>query len=145
MSSASLSTDNIPSVGIDFMDQTHMEEVEMVNSLKKMVQDRLSGEQNDTEISQRLKLWLEHTQAHFARENDLMQKTGFPAYHVHSGEHENALKLMQTVINDWHQNKSVDRLRNYVFNQWSEWFMAHVNSMDKVTAEYALMNGYTEK
>jgi hemerythrin len=142
MSLTSLTPENIPSVAIDFMNQTHMEEVEIVNSLMKKVIARVSGEQNDTEISQQLKIWLEHTQAHFARENDLMQKTAFPAYLVHSGEHEKALKLMQTVIDDWHQNKNVEHLHNYVFSLWPDWFIAHVNSMDKVTAEYALMKGY---
>ena len=145
MSLTNLTPENIPSVSIDFMNQTHMEEVEIVNSLMKKVNIRLSGEQNDTEISRQLKVWFEHTQAHFARENELMQKTAFPAYPVHSGEHENTLKLMQTVIDDWHRNKDIDRLQNYVFNLWPNWFMTHVNSMDKVTAEYALMNGYTEE
>lgn len=145
MSSTSLSPENIPSVSIDFMNQTHKEEVAIVNSLMEKIKARLSGEQNDTEISEQLKDWFEHTQAHFARENDLMQKTAFPATPVHSGEHEKALKLMQTVLEDWHQNKNVDRLHDYVFNQWANWFVAHVNSMDKVTAEYALMNGYTEE
>lgn len=145
MSSSSLKPENIPSVSIEFMNRTHLEEVGIVNSLMKKVKTRLSGEQNDTEISQQLKLWFEHTQAHFARENDLMQKTSFPAYLVHSGEHESTLKRIQTVIDDWHQNKNVDHLHNYVFNLWPQWFMTHVNSMDKVTAEYALMNGYTEE
>ena len=143
MSSTRLSPENIPSVGIDFMNRTHMEEVEIVTSLMEKVNERLSGEQNETEISQQLKLWLEHTQAHFDRENELMQKTAFPAYPVHSGEHENALALMRSVVDDWHQNRNVEQLHNYVFNVWPDWFMAHVNSMDKVTAQYALMNGYS--
>jgi len=144
MSLTSLSPENIPSVGIDFMDQTHREEVEIVISLKQKIKNRLSAEQDETEITQLLKLWLEHTQAHFARENELMLETGFPAYSVHSGEHENALKHMQTVMDDWHQNKNIDRLKDYVFSLWPDWFMMHVNSMDKVTAEYALMNGYAK-
>jgi hemerythrin len=121
-----------------------MEEVELVKSLQNTVKARLSGEQNDTEISQQLKLWLEHTQVHFARENDLMLMTNFPAYSVHHGEHEDTLEFMQTVIDDWHQNKNIDRLQHYVSNLWPEWFMTHVNSMDKVTAQYALTHGYTE-
>ena len=105
---------------------------------------RLSGGDNDTEISRQLKLWFEHTQAHFARENDLMQKTAFPAYPVHSGEHKITLKLLASVSDDWHQTRNVDRLHDYVFNVWPDWFMSHVNSMDKVTAQYALISGYTD-
>jgi hemerythrin len=51
---------------------------------------------------------------------------------------------MQAEIDDWHKNKSIDRLHHYVFNVWPDWFVAHVNSMDKVTAEYALRNGFTD-
>ncbi len=141
----SLSPENMPSVCIDFMNRTHLEEVEIINSLMKKINARLSGEQNDTEISKQLMHWLEHTQAHFARENELMRETGFPAFPVHSGEHENALNHMQTVIGNWQENNDIEGLQDYVFDLWPNWFVAHLSTMDKVTAEYALMNGYTEK
>ncbi len=145
MTLTSLDPEDIPSVCIDFMNRTHQEEVEIVNSLMKKVAARLSGKQVDTEISQQLMQWLEHTQAHFARENALMQETGFPAFPVHSREHEIALDRMQTVVNMWQENNDIENLQDYVFNLWPNWFVAHLNTMDKVTAEYALMNGYTEK
>lgn len=127
------------------MNQTHHEEVEIVNALMEIITARLSGNQNESEISQFLAKWLEHTQAHFARENELMQETGFPAFQVHSEEHEIALNRMQTVIDAWQQNKDIELLKDYVFTLWPNWFRAHVSSMDKVTAEFALMNGYSEE
>ncbi len=145
MTLTSLNLGNIPSVCIDFMNRTHQEEVEIVDSLMKKIKVRLSGKQNDTEISQQLTHWLEHSQAHFARENEFMQETGFPASPVHSKEHQIALNCMRTVINNWRENKDIERLQDYVFNLWPNWFLAHLGTMDKVTAEYALMNGYTEK
>jgi len=143
MTLSSLNPDSIPLVSIDFMNQTHLEEVEMVNTLMVAVKEKLSGTQNDSEISQQLEQWLEHTKAHFARENELMQETCFPAFPVHADEHDIALNRMKTVVGAWEQNKDIQLLNDYVFTLWPNWFKAHVSSMDKITAEFAVMNGYS--
>lgn len=145
MTQPRLNPDNIPLVSINFMNQTHQDELVIVNSLMEKIEARLSGNQNDIEISKQLAHWLKHTQAHFARENELMQETGFPAFSVHSDEHEIALNRMQTVIDAWEQNKDIELLKDYVFTLWPNWFRAHVSSMDNITAEFALMNGFSEE
>lgn len=134
----------IPEVALDFMNQTHYEEVALVKSLQKSIQAHVSGEPNQASINEQLDEWLQHTQAHFARENELMSETGFPAYPVHAGEHENALSQMQSVIHQWHQNQQIELLQDYVFNLWPNWFMTHVTTMDTMTAQFAKMNGYQE-
>ena len=141
MPSPRLTPDNIPLVSIDFMNHTHQEEVALVNALS----EKLQIEQEDInpgEISELLAQWLSHTEAHFQRENELMIEIDFPPYLVHSGEHENALNVMRSVINAWQQSGNIQQLSDYVFKQWPEWFMAHVNSMDTVTANFAKMKGY---
>ncbi|MBT3203570.1 MAG: hemerythrin family protein [Gammaproteobacteria bacterium] len=144
MTLSSLTPESIPLVSINFMNQTHLEEVDMVNALMDAIRAKQSGTQNDNEISSQLTEWLEHTKAHFARENELMQETGFPAMPVHVDEHEIAFNRMQTVVTAWEQNKDLDLLNDYVFTLWPNWFKAHVSSMDKITAEFALMNGFSE-
>ena len=153
MTQSPLNFENIPLVSIEFMNRTHHEELEMVNILMEKITARLSDKpsaklsevQNDIEISQLLEQWLEHTKVHFTRENELMQETAFPAYSVHSEEHEIALKRMQTVIGAWQQNKDIDLVKDYVFTLWPNWFKAHVSTMDKMTAEFALNNGFKEE
>jgi len=145
MTQTVLNQENIPLVKIDFMNRTHHEEVEMVNSLQQSIDARLTGQQNDAEITRQLTAWIDHTRAHFARENELMEQTGFPAFPVHSEEHQVALSRMQTVVDGWHQNKDIERVKDYVFTLWPNWFITHVSSMDTITAEFAIMNGYTEE
>lgn len=145
MQKINLVSGNIPQVRIDFMNQTHEEEVEMVNNLQESLNASISNEGDEFNISKQLTAWLEHTQAHFSRENELMQKTGFPAYTIHSGEHQIALQQMQLVVDDWEKNKNSEALKEYVFIQWPNWFLTHVNSMDMVTAEFAVSNGYPDK
>ena len=144
MTQTPLNFENIPLVSIQFINQTHLEELEMVNALMERINAQLSGGQNNQEISQQLVQWLEHTQAHFARENKLMQETGFPAFSIHSEEHEIALNRMQTVVDAWQQNKDIELVKDYVFTLWPNWFKAHVGTMDKMTAEFAVNNGYSE-
>ena len=139
-----LNPENIFLVDINFMNQTHLEEVKMVNELMETVNAQLSGGQNNLEISQQLAQWLEHTQAHFSRENELMQETQFPAFSIHSEEHGIALNRMQAVIDAWEQNKDIELVKDYIFTLWPNWFKAHVSTMDKMTAEFALQNGYSE-
>jgi hemerythrin len=140
MSSPSITPENIPLVAIDFMNQTHKEEVALVNSLMKKLQ-AAAEEKNDNGITEALTQWLAHTEAHFQHENELMLEINFPPYLVHSGEHENALNLLRAVKSTWEENKDLQQLSDYVFKQWPEWFMSHVNSMDTVTANFAKSKG----
>ncbi len=144
METVTLAPHNIPKVSLDFMNRTHEEEVVIVNKLMKLLENNASAEAHEAEVSTQLILWLEHTEAHFARENELMQQVGFPAYPVHAGEHESALKGMQSIVDDWQANKDLDQLQDYVFKLWPDWFLAHVSTMDTVTANFAKMQGYNE-
>jgi hemerythrin len=141
-----LEANTIPRVDLGFMNNTHFEEIEMVKELGEYI---TAYQQNDSKdeaekITKSLNIWLEHTEAHFARENKLMQETHFPAYPVHSQEHEIAFNQMETITKAWQMDKNIDPVAEYVFTYWPDWFNAHVNSMDMMTAKFALMNGYSE-
>ena len=144
-----LDVETIPRVDIDFMNNTHFEEIEMVKKLGELISAYQEKDEHDdneiTQISKGLKNWLDHTIVHFERENELMQKTGFPAYPVHSQEHEIALEKMKTMIQAWEQKQDIDLIADYIFTLWPEWFNTHVNSMDMMTAKFAKMNGFTEE
>ena len=144
MSSPIIKAEEITQVDIDFMNHTHTEEVSLVNTLGKAVKAYTTNPSIGVEISQQLKQWLEHTKAHFTRENTLMQETGFPAYPIHKNEHEIALKRLQTVIDNWENDKDIGYLDDYIFTVWPAWFKGHVDSMDLMTAKFAVMNGFAK-
>ncbi|RKZ97567.1 MAG: hypothetical protein DRQ46_04555 [Gammaproteobacteria bacterium] len=141
-----LNADTIPRVDIDFMNNTHVEEIEMVKKLGKLVvayQESAMPTKSETNaITQSLEKWLQHTEAHFERENVLMRETNFPVYLVHSGEHETALEQMARVVKAWQNGNDIDSIAEYVFNLWPAWFNSHVDSMDMITARFAVMNGF---
>ena len=141
-----LEVESIPRVNIDFMNNTHFEEIEKVKELGKLVSAYQAKDTHTdaetAEITRALKNWLAHTIPHFERENQLMQETGFPAYPVHSNEHDIALNKMKNIIQAWEQNQDIELLADYVFSLWPNWFNDHVNTMDMMTAKFAVMNGF---
>lgn len=141
-----LNSDTIPRVEVEFMNDTHFEEIQLVKNLGELISSFEAIDthtENDVKhITQLLQHWFEHTIAHFEQENKLMQETNFPAYGVHFGEHEIALNNMKSVINTWEEKQDIQLVADYVFTQWPNWFNSHVSSMDMATANFAVMNGF---
>jgi hemerythrin len=137
-----LTAETVPHVALDFMNNTHFEELDMVQSLGELITHYQQGD-NDA-LTQALNAWLKHTQAHFSRENELMIDIQFPMYLVHSGEHSRVLEEMESMVTSWNNDHDIEMLSDYVFTAWPQWFEQHVNSMDMVTAQFALMHGYTQ-
>ena len=140
-----LETETIPRVELDFMNDTHFEEVEIVRELGEAVNSFITNDnqQSQSIITQKLNTWLDHTIAHFERENALMKETDFLAYAIHTNEHDIALNQMKNVITAWNENQDIDLIEDYIFAIWPAWFNQHVNTMDMITAKFAVMNGYT--
>lgn len=139
-----LETDTISRVDLNFMNKTHFEEIEMVKELGETITAYQENNKGVEKITRLLNSWLEHTKLHFARENELMQETHFPALSIHSQEHDAALNQMELITKEWQTNKNIEAVADFVFINWPHWFNTHVNSMDMMTAKFAVMNGYTE-
>lgn len=139
----------IPTVAIDFMNNTHFEEIAMVRNLGELVtayqESKKQASDQAIKITQSLDAWLEHTHAHFSRENELMVKYQFPAYDIHLSEHKAALDRMEAIVNTWKSNKNAELVSDYIFQLWPNWFNSHVNSMDMITAQFAMMNGFNDE
>ena len=145
-----LESETIPRVNLTFMDNTHFEEIEMVKELGELItfyqdDDNENDDTHSNKITEKLTIWLNHTIAHFERENELMQQTSFPAYSIHSQEHDIALNRMKRIVRLWQTNNDIESLSNFIFSFWPDWFNGHVNSMDVMTARFAIMNGYNEQ
>lgn len=142
-----LEASTFPRVDIDFMNNTHFDELVIVQQLGQLIstyQDNESPTEDDTQrITEAFEHWIEHSHSHFYRENALMLEVEFPMYHTHSAEHEHVLGEMTDILAGWKSNPDIDAVADYVFSSWPIWFNAHVNSMDLITAQFAVMNGYS--
>jgi hemerythrin len=143
---AVLDANTMPRVDIDFMNTTHAEEMEMVITLGNLITVYMQSDTQTADeklnVSHALEAWLQHTKAHFSRENELMKEIQFPPSAMHISEHENTLELMTTIVEQWKLSHDIKPIENFVFNVWPTWFESHINSMDMMTAKFAVMNGY---
>jgi hemerythrin len=141
-----LDANTIPHVDIDFMNDTHAEEVEMVITLGNLIMlnmqaDTQTADEKQT-ITHALENWLQHTKAHFSTENELMKEIQFPSYPMHAGEHESTLEHMTIIVEQWKLNHDIKPVEKFVFSEWPTWFEEHISTMDMMTAKFAVMNGY---
>ncbi|TNF33567.1 MAG: hypothetical protein EP315_08225 [Gammaproteobacteria bacterium] len=126
----------IPEVAIGSMNETHREEVELVNELGALLDQGLKGEVAEPEITAKLNQWVDHTRQHFDSENQLMEEYGFPALPIHRDEHSRMMAIIESLREQWLADRLVEPLAEFIFRKWPEWFDIHVNSMDRVTAQF---------
>jgi len=142
-----LEANTFPRVDIDFMNNTHFDELVLVKDLGEVISkyqqnNEVTGE-DVKQVTQSLQGWVEHSYAHFARENTLMKEVEFPMCQIHYSEHERVLAEMDSVVSSWEANNNIEIVADYVFSIWPTWFNTHVNTMDLMTAQFAVMNGYS--
>lgn len=123
---------SFPPVAVDFMNRDHDEFAARRETLLEQI---ASGA--ETAIDALLDELFDHTVRHFADEEKLMQDTGFPVFPVHKGEHDSVLADMAQRIGQWKSGRDLAALRDWLEHAVGDWFVAHVASMDTVTARFA--------
>lgn len=122
----------LPQVALDFMNRDHQEFAELREKLLERITTGAT-----TEIDAMLDALHAHTLRHFADEEKLMRETGFPAYEVHKEEHDKVLADMAQRISRWKQDGDLGALCHWLEIGVGEWLVAHIGSMDTVTARFA--------
>lgn len=122
---------SLPEVALPFMNTVHCEELTLVGDLQK----QLDSKAEPAIIDQQMAAWVDHTVAHFAREERLMAEYSFFAYVPHQMEHEQALQELRVVQQQWSEERNYEALSSYIMN-WRAWLELHIGSMDFVTAQF---------
>jgi hemerythrin len=128
----------LPMVAMDFMNEVHLEDVDIINSLYESIlkYEIEKNENNFNNVSSKYQEWFEHTVEHFKNEEIKMQEMKFPPYLMHKGEHDNALNEMDIVFRQWNQNKDSFKLKEYFDEHLKPWLLNHIQTMDTVTASF---------
>lgn len=126
-----------PVVAVDFMNRDHA----AFADLHRRLLDLLDDGAPHASIDHALDDLLHHTRVHFAEEEKLMRDVGFHAYPVHRGEHERVLGEMAQQADAWRRDRDLDALSGWIRTAVPEWFVAHIATMDTMTARFAGMQG----
>ena len=113
-------------LGVEQMDNTHIEFVDIINSMEGAP---------DVEFVRLYDQLLEHTRAHFDSENQLMIEHRFPATAEHRGDHERVLGDMTRFRRSVHKGL-IAFGRNYVHSSLVSWFPFHAVTMDSALAAH---------
>ncbi|MCF6245012.1 MAG: hemerythrin family protein [Sulfurovum sp.] len=133
-----LNKSDLPLVAMDFMNEVHYEDVDIINTLFELV---LTYEQEPTEenylaINEQYETWYAHTVDHFQGEEIKMQEMNFPPYPMHKGEHDKGLHRMNEVYQEWKKSKNILGLKIYLIEELSPWLVHHIQTMDTITASF---------
>ena len=122
----------IPAVALTEMNDVHYEEIEIINQLHELV----LAKKNNELISEKLQELKEHTIAHFANEERLMQEHGFPPYPIHKYNHDQFLNEFAVLAQNWESTKDVEPLKTFLETTLPEWLNNHISTLDTVTAMF---------
>ena len=128
--------DKIPQVAVAFINDDHREEAQRLNDLADAVRGHQGGKVAVETVLHRLEALHEHTQEHFAREEEAMKKARFPPFPVHKAEHDRVLEEMESEETHFRETGDTARLWRYVADVVPSWFVSHIQSMDQVTAAF---------
>lgn len=122
----------IPLVSIESMNETHLEEVELINNLLA----QLEAKSEFGTISKTFETLLEHIQQHFATEEKLMQEVQYPSLNMHKADHDKVLQEVRYAEMEWRNRKDVDALKEYIEEEIITWLDQHIKAMDTPMADF---------
>ena len=127
-----ISKDSIPLVSLDSMNETHFEELDIVN----MLLTQLSNEEEFEIISNSFEKLIQHIQEHFSTEERLMQEFRYPSYNMHRAEHTKVLNEARLSEMQWRNKKDRDALVEYLEENIAVWLDQHIKAMDTPMADF---------
>ena len=127
--------EQVEEMSVEQMQQTHENEIEILNAIDNLAISYDRGEATEDELVQKIDEYIEHVHAHFANEERLMQKYDFPSYDMHKTAHDMFLEELEHAIKYWKRYEDINKIINFV-RRTPEWIVLHVNTVDAPTANY---------
>ena len=123
--------EELPIVLVRSMNDTHLEEMTIMNKLSSAVR-------NDNEISilKTLQELIEHTNIHFITEEKLMEEIEFPNFNAHKSEHERHLRELKSVKTYFEKHKESRAVYAYLEGNLKSWTIHHIETMDTEAAKF---------
>ncbi len=113
------------SVGIGTLDADHI----VIASLINHIDDAKQAGTDETAIAAILSALIEHARRHFAREERLMEKSGYPALERHREEH----RLLEDQLREMHeeyQRTPDPELSQEIMELLNFWLVEHILKVD---------------
>ncbi len=117
------------SLGNNFIDNDHKKLIQMINNFHNAMQEG----RGDDVISKVLNNLFIYTREHFKREEDEMSRIKYPMIIEHRKKHEQLLKQVDDLQNDFNNGKMMHTTKVAKFLK--DWLYNHILQNDKLLAE----------
>lgn len=113
------------SVGIEKIDEDHQKLFNLINQLHTAVH-YYTGEAFEKQALDEL---VAYTQYHFQREEELMEKHGYPEFEAHCKEHREMFGRVEQFLRDYeeHGHATLKKLADYL----KSWLLKHISNTDQ--------------
>ncbi|MDH3976467.1 MAG: bacteriohemerythrin [Deltaproteobacteria bacterium] len=122
-------------VNIREIDNQHKELVKIINSL----QEAINLGEGKERLAQVLENLLAYTDFHFAAEEKLLKKHGYPHYEEHKRKHIAMREKVISLIQDYNRGRIAMTFSVLKFLQ--DWLSKHIMGTDKLYGEYLNKKG----
>jgi len=123
-------------VGVGSIDEQHKKLVGLVNDLHSAIENGQGGHV----LGRTLNGLIDYTKTHFAYEEELFAKTGYPDTPAHKQEHDNLCKTVIAVQEKYNSGAS-DTLSSEVMDFLKSWLINHIQGTDKKYSSHLQANG----
>jgi len=114
------------SVGIEVIDNDHRKLLNLINQFQTAVFYR-TGKDFEEEAFNAL---VDYTRTHFRREENLMEKYGYPDFEAHRAEHRKMIAQVEACMAQYQtEGRQVPLKRAVVFLR--DWLINHINGTDQ--------------
>ncbi len=129
-----VNSDDITRVDLDFMNKEHEDAADMINVIERDYAN------NDVDaVIKGLLILQKHSIEHFLHEEQEMKIHFYPPYKVHKQEHDRALMELDIIIKQLMNHKDLSKVRGYVMHAMASWFIQHMATMDRMAAQFIIM------
>jgi hemerythrin len=118
---------SLPMLHTASMNDTHFESIVKINALSAAIESAEG-------IDLALRALIEHTEAHYAEEEQQMLEKKFPPYPAHKEEHDASMAQMRQAAADFFENNDARALQTYLDLELIPFFLKHTETMDAVTS-----------
>ena len=137
--------DCTPQVDLEFMNAEHRKAFDDANEIKRLLKSaKVDFNLVEKSIDRQLDQLRADTLKHFYLEEKYMEKYQFPAREKHRQAHEQFLAAMNIELDHWqsvHSLSAVERLEDFIVEEFPNWLVNHIVTMDTVTASYIARHG----
>lgn len=126
-----ITQDQLPMVAMASMNDTHLEDIIIINKLSAAV-DKKDIDSTSSTLAE----LVEHTIAHFSGEEEMMREKKFPPYPVHKGEHDRVLNELKSIEKRFNEVQDFQLIKAYVDGSLIPWLINHIQTLDTVTAQF---------